>query len=91
MIAELIERGLAYEVDGNVYYDVSASRVMASSPASAGAAAGRPPRRRARATSATRRTSRSGRLAEPGRAHEVAVTLGRRLPGLAHRVLGDVA
>ncbi len=61
MTSDLLERGLAYEVDGNVYYDVSAFPAYGQlSGQRLDADAGRPPRRRRDATSAIPRTSRSG-------------------------------
>ncbi len=52
--------------------------------------AGRPSRRRSSPTSATRPTSRSGRRPAPGRLLKwPTAALGRGLPGLAPRVLGD--
>ncbi len=90
MTAELIERGLAYEVDGNVYYDVvGVPRLRPALRPAAGADEGRPSGRRGE------RQARSGglRALEAGGArprHEVAVTLGRGLSRLAHRVLGHV-
>ncbi len=87
LIGELIEGGHAYESGGDVYFR-SAAWATASSPTAAPRTWTRA-RRRAR-----RRSRRSGSTSPSGRRTRRARTaagtrLGGRVPGLAHRVLGD--
>ena len=85
MIEELIGRGLAYAVDGDVYFRVVRfQRVRAAVRASV------PTRSRSRSRTRSRRTP--GFCAVEGeqawRGHLVGVTVGARPARLAHRVLG---
>ena len=86
----LLDNGLAYEVGGTVYFDVSGPFPdTASFPANA-----------LDAIQAGHRVEVESRQARPGglraveggrseSAHEVAVAVGHWLPRMAHRVLGD--
>ena len=91
LVARLLERGNAYEVDGNVYFAVESfpgyGRLSGNTleQLRAGHRQAEPdPRKRHHADFAL------WKAAGPGPARQVAVALGRRLPGLAHRVLGHV-
>ena len=85
-IADLIERGFAYEVEGDVYFRVA--RVEGYGRLS-GPAAGRG--RGAGAEPAQGRSTRLRALEgqQAGRGHGLGRAVGARPAGLAHRVLGD--
>ena len=85
-IADLIERGLAYEVEGDVYF-----RVVELARATGGSRAAA---RSGRGAGAERAQGGSARLRalegeQARRGHVVGVAVGPRPAGLAHRVLGD--
>ena len=86
LIEELVERGLAYESQGDVYFRVGrVPRVRR--------ALGREPRRHGR-PGAERPEGGPARLRalegeQAARGHVVGLALGPRPPRLAHRVLGD--
>ncbi len=89
LIATLIDRGHAYAVDGDVYFRVRSHAAVRRALA---------PRRRpdgpGRGNRGGRPQGGPARLRavegeQAGRGHELGRPLGRRAPGLAHRVLGD--
>ena len=86
-IVDLIERGYAYEVDGDVYFRVSRWEEY-------GRLSGQKPDHRGRGAGAEPAQGRRSRLRalegeQAGGGHLLGVALGSRPTGLAHRVLGD--
>ena len=92
MIQTLIEKGHAYEVDGTVYYDVTTFPGYGKlSGNTLDQLARRPPSGgRGRPGQAPPRGLRAVEEGRPQPRAQVAEPVGRRLPGMAHRVLGDV-
>ena len=88
LIETLLDKGLAYRVDGTVYYDVSAFPAYGRLSGQRVSPPGLAPGSRSRPTSAIPPTSPCGRRPSRG----VSCTgphRGARVPRLAHRVLGD--
>ena len=84
---KLIEKGFAYESDGDVYFEVAKAKNYGKlSPPYGRGDAGR--RRRYRRTEAVHGRLRAVEEGQAGRA-VVGQPLGTRTAGLAHRVLGD--
>ena len=89
LIEELIASGHAYEAGGDVYFAVRSFDRYGELSGQ------RPGRGRGRGAGRARRAqARPGRLRalegdEGRRGHVVALAVGRRAPGVAHRVLGD--
>ena len=85
----LVDKGFAYVVEGNVYFEVGEVPGLRKTvaPASRRSRGRRARRRRPPETRSARLCALEGRRARP--APEVAEPLGRRIPRLAYRMLGD--
>ena len=86
LIGELVERGLAYESQGDVYYRVEALAGLRRSLGREARRHGRPGAERPEGGPARLRALEGD---EAARGHGLGLAMGERPAGLAHRVLGD--